>query len=243
MLSLIRISNYAIIDDLEIELGPGFSVMTGETGAGKSILVDAVGLALGDRAETGTVRTGARRADISLVFEIDDSHPARAWLGERELDDDELCCLRRSVSVEGRSRAFINNQPVALKDLRELGELLVDIHGQHAHQSLLQAPAQRQLLDSYGGLDELGADVAAASTAYRAAKRELDSRLGDNSDREARLEILRFQLHELDELALAEGEPETLRQERARLKNVDQLRQGVALAAAGKTCRCWCGPR
>jgi DNA repair protein RecN (Recombination protein N) len=231
MLTLIRISNYAIIDDLEIELVPGFSVMTGETGAGKSILVDAVGLALGDRAESGTVRSGTKRADISLVFEVDKAHPARAWLGERELDDDELCCLRRSISAEGRSRAFINNQPVALKDLREIGELLVDIHGQHAHQSLLQAPAQRQLLDSYGGLDELGAAVAAASAEFRTTNRELDSRLNDNSDREAQLETLRFQLRELEELGLAPGEPEILRHERARLKNVDQLRQSIGLAS------------
>ena len=231
MLSLIRISNYAIIDDLQIELGAGFSVMTGETGAGKSILVDAVGLALGDRAETSAVRTGARRADISLVFEIDQEQAAYQWLVGRDLDDDDMCCLRRSVSAEGRSRAYINNHPVSLKDLREIGSLLVDIHGQHAHQSLLHASAQRQLLDGFGDLYDLAADVAAASAELRGAEKQLVARSSESSEREAQLELLSFQLGELEELSLGTGEPETLRQERDRLKNFDRLRQDITLAA------------
>jgi recombinational DNA repair ATPase RecF len=118
MLSLIRVKNYAIIDEVELELGPGLSVVTGETGAGKSILVDALGLALGDRADASAVRHGAERAEISVLFECPPGHPALAWLAELGLDDGDVCSLRRIIGNEGRSRAFINNQPVTLQDLR-----------------------------------------------------------------------------------------------------------------------------
>lgn len=231
MLTLLRISNYAIIDDIEIELRAGFSVMTGETGAGKSILVDAVGLALGDRAEASAVRSGTQRAKISLVFELDAAHPARQWLTERELDDEDQCCLRRTISIEGRSRAFVNNQPVTLRDLRELGSLLVDIHGQHAHQSLLTTAAQRRLLDAHGGHGELASRVAGAYAAWQQAQRELDSRSDSSAEREAQLELLRFQFAELEALALEAGEPEALRLESDRLANVDKLQQAIAQAA------------
>jgi DNA repair protein RecN (Recombination protein N) len=231
MLSLLRISNYAIIDDIEIEVPAGFSVMTGETGAGKSILVDAVGLALGDRADASAVRSGTKRAEISLVFELDTAHPARQWLDERELDDDDQCCLRRTISAEGRTRAFVNNRPVTLRDLRELGSLLVDIHGQHAHQSLLTAPAQRRFLDAHGGHSELVLAVAAAFTDWQQALHELELRTESSADREAQLELLRFQLGELEALALEPGEAEALRRESDRLTNVDKLQQAIGQAA------------
>jgi DNA repair protein RecN (Recombination protein N) len=231
MLTLLRVSNYAIIDDIEIDMRPGFSVMTGETGAGKSILVDALGLALGDRADASAVRTGTKRAEISLVFELGAAHPARDWLTERGLDDDEQCCLRRTISTEGRSRAFINNQPVTLKDLRAVGDQLVDIHGQHAHQSLLTPAAQRAILDSSGNLAELAAEVATAFGVWQAALKERE-RLSDKSaNREAEFELLRFQLGELDALDLATGEPEALRHERDRLGHVDHLQQAIGQAA------------
>ncbi|SVE61637.1 uncharacterized protein METZ01_LOCUS514491, partial [marine metagenome] len=121
MLSLIRIRNYAVIDELELEFGSGLSVLTGETGAGKSILVDALGLALGDRADANTVRKGKERAEICVTFDCPDSHPALMWLSEHELDEEQACMIRRTISAEGRSRAFINNQPVTLQDLRNLG--------------------------------------------------------------------------------------------------------------------------
>lgn len=231
MLSLLRISNYAIIDDVEIEMQPGFSVMTGETGAGKSILVDALGLALGDRADASAVRTGTKRAEISLVFELGAGHPASAWLTERGLDNDDVCCLRRTISAEGRSRAFINNQPVTLKDLRAIGGTLVDIHGQHAHQSLLTVAAQRQILDVSGGLLSLCADVAQTYAEWRSSQSELEKFSDRNANQEAELELLRFQLGELEALNLTEGEPESLRHESERLKHVDHLQQSIGLAA------------
>ncbi|HUF72552.1 MAG TPA: DNA repair protein RecN [Gammaproteobacteria bacterium] len=231
MLTLLRINNYAIIDDIEIEMRSGFSVMTGETGAGKSILVDALGLALGDRADATAVRSGTKRAEISLVFELEPSHPAGAWLAERGLDDDEHCSLRRTISAEGRSRAFINNQPVTLKDLRAIGRRLVDIHGQHAHQSLLRAAAQRRVLDASGELGAAAAQVAAAFAAWQSALSERAALADKSANREAELELLRFQLGELEALSLAEGEPESLLEEANRLRHVDQLQQSVGRAA------------
>ena len=233
MLTLIRIANYAIIDEVELELEPGFSVLTGETGAGKSILVDALGLALGDRADSGAVRAGAKRAEIGVVFEIPETHPAHAWLRERELDDGDVCALRRSIGAEGRSRAFVNNQPVTLDDLRALGALLVDIHGQHAHQSLLDAAAQRAVLDGHAGLAELAARVAAAFRASQEAEAALRAVQARSADRAAELERLRFEYAELEALDLAAGEVERLESERGRLANVDRLMQGIGAALAG----------
>jgi DNA repair protein RecN (Recombination protein N) len=227
MLSLLRISDYAIIDELEIELHPGFTVMTGETGAGKSILVDAVGLALGDRAESGAVRNGAERAEISLLFELDENHPGREWLLERGLDDEDLCSLRRSITAEGRSRAFINNRPVTLKDLRDLGGLLVDIHGQHAHQSLLTTKAQRELLDANAGHGELRRAVASHFAEWQQAARELERRAEVSGERDAQLDLLRYQLGEIEALGIEAGEHETLRQESDRLRYVDELQQAI----------------
>lgn len=231
MLTLLRISNYAIIDDIETEMRSGFSVMTGETGAGKSILVDALGLALGDRADATAVRSGTKRAEISLVFELEPAHPAHAWLVERGLDDEEGCSLRRTISADGRSRAFINNQPVTLKDLRAIGRRLVDIHGQHEHQSLLRAQAQRRLLDASGKLGAAAAQMADAYAAWQSALRERAAQSDRSANREAEQALLNFQLGELEALALTDGEPEALREEANRLRHVDQLQQAIGGAA------------
>jgi len=230
MLSLIKVRNYAIIDEVELELDRGFSVMTGETGAGKSILVDALGLALGDRADASTVRSGAERAEISVQFDCPDGHAATDWLRERGLDDGAQCTLRRVIGADGRSRSFINGQPATLQDLKLLGGLLVDIHGQHEHQSLLDAGAQRALLDAHGALEERARGVAEAYAAWREVERELEGRRDASADREAQLELLRFQVGELESLAPANGEPESLRTERDRLANVDRLLGGVGAA-------------
>jgi DNA repair protein RecN (Recombination protein N) len=230
MLTLIRIANYAIIDQVEVELEHGFSVMTGETGAGKSILVDALGLALGDRADSGAVRAGAKRAEVSVVLELPEGHGATLWLRDRELDDGDTCTLRRLIGADGRSRAFVNNQPVPLDDLRALGAMLIDIHGQHAHQSLLNTPTQRAILDANGGLTEVAAQVAAAFKTWQDAAALYDDRQGRSADREARLELKRFELAELRELGLEPGETERLHGERGRLANVDRLLHGIDAA-------------
>ena len=230
MLSLIRIRNYAVIDEVELEFDTGFSVMTGETGAGKSILVDALGLALGDRADASTVRQGAERAEISVSFDCPDTHPAVEWLREHGLDEDLCCVIRRVISAEGRSRAFINSQPVTLQDLRSLGALLVDIHGQHAHQSLLQHGAQRQILDLHGGHQELATTVANHFKTWQTLAEDLQARRRGGEDREAQLELLRFQIAELESLAPEEGELEPLTAERNRLMNADRLINGLNLA-------------
>jgi DNA repair protein RecN (Recombination protein N) len=227
MLTLIRIANYAIVDEIEVELDRGFSVMTGETGAGKSILVDALGLALGDRADSTAVRAGANRAEISAVFEIPEGHGALRWLAERELGDGAQCTLRRVIGVEGRSRAFINNQPVTLDDLRTLGSMLIDIHGQHAHQSLMTSSAQRAVLDATADAVDLAAAVGEAHAVWQEAAAALAARQEHSAEREAQLELLRFQRAELMELALAPQEVESLHSERSRLGNVDRLLQGV----------------
>ena len=230
MLSLIRAKNYAVIDEVELEFARGLSVMTGETGAGKSILVDALGLALGDRADAGAVRLGTERAEISVLFEIPQRHEALAWLTERGLDDGTSCALRRVVGSDGRSRAFINGQPATLQDLKALGGMLVDIHGQHAHQSLLESAAQRELLDSYGGHEDLAAAVAAEYATWRTIENDLDSRRKSGADRSAELELLRFQATEIDTLAVGDGEPQQLAIERDRLANTDRLLGGVNAA-------------
>ena len=227
MLNLIRVKNYAVIDEVELEFDSGFSVMTGETGAGKSILVDAMGLALGDRADASAVRQGASRAEISVLFECPNDHPALDWLREHGLDDECSCSLRRQISAEGRSRAFVNSQPVTLQDLRTLGALLVDIHGQHAHQSLLSGASQRVLLDSYAELIEFADRTASAFVVWQAAAANLAAQQDSGADRKARLDMLRFQTRELEELALNEGEIGGLHAEHKRLANMDTLVQGL----------------
>jgi DNA repair protein RecN (Recombination protein N) len=230
MLSLIRAKNYAVIDEVELEFAAGFSVMTGETGAGKSILVDALGLALGDRADASAVRHGTQRAEISVLFDVPPNHAALDWLRERGLDDGASCALRRVLGADGRSRAFINGQPVTLQDLKALGGLLIDIHGQHAHQSLLEAANQRALLDAHGGLDPLATSVAEAHAAWQALERDLETRRSSSADRAAQLELLEFQAGEIEALALTADEPARLRLERDRLANTDRLIGGVSAA-------------
>jgi DNA repair protein RecN (Recombination protein N) len=223
MLSLIRIRNYAVVDEAELELDTGLSVLTGETGAGKSILVDALGLALGDRADASAVRRGCDRAEISVLFECPEDHPAGAWLEQQGLDQDGCCLIRRLISAEGRSRALVNSHPVTLQDLRTLGELLVNIHGQHAHQSLRRGETQRDILDFHGGHAPLIAAVAESFDTWQSLDRELQRHRRGGEDREAQLELLRFQAEELSRLNLSEGETSELHAERNRLANADRL--------------------
>ena len=148
MLVHLAVNNYAIVDNLELDLGGGMSVITGETGAGKSIMLDALALTLGDRADSGAVRPGSDKADILATFDISDIPEARQWLDERDLtQDDDHVILRRVITAEGRSRGYINGSPCPQQDLRALGEMLIDIHSQHEHQSLLKTDTHRRLLD------------------------------------------------------------------------------------------------
>jgi len=228
MLLSLHIRDFAIIDELEIDLRPGMTVLTGETGAGKSILLDALGLLLGDRADSGTVRHGAQRADISASFDIGALPAARAWLEEQQLELDAECQLRRVIASEGRSRAYVNGSPVPLQSLRELGERLVDIHGQHEHQSLMKRDLQRQLLDHHGAHQPLLDQLAALRRDWKQAGQQIEAILGTGQDRDSRLEFVRFQLQELDELAPEPGEAEQLHEEHARLANAGQLLETCA---------------
>ena len=233
MLSLITVRNYAVIDEVDVEFQPGMSVLTGETGAGKSILVDALGLALGDRADAGAVRTGCREARISVLFECPQGHPALNWLTERGLDQDRTCVLRRIVSAKGRSRAFVNNQPATLQDLRAVGSRLVNIHGQGAHQALMQAQAQRGIVDHHGNHLELARQVAAAFGAWRSCQEEYEAQRQRGADRASEIELLSFQVRELENLNYRDGELDTLQEERSRLANVDRLAGSVESALSG----------
>ncbi len=233
MLNLIAVRNYAVIDEVEVEFDTGLSVLTGETGAGKSILVDALGLALGDRADAGAVRKGSRQAQISVLFECPDEHPALDWLAERGLERDGTCLLRRVVSARGRSRAYVNNQPATLQDLRAVGSRLVNIHGQGAHQALLHAPAQRGILDHHGGHLQLSAQVAAAFGAWKSCEAAYEAQRQQGADRASELELLRFQVRELENLDYREGELDALQEERGRLANVDRLSNSIESALSG----------
>ncbi len=223
MLTHLRIRDFAIIEELDLELAAGMTAVTGETGAGKSILVDAIGLLLGDRAGNGAIRHGAERTDISATFALDTLPAARNWLTERDLDSDRECHLRRVVASAGRSRSYINGVPQPTQALRELGERLVDIHGQHEHQSLLRRDAQRQLLDDYAGHQALAQEVVEHFRHWHRLGQELGKLHQADSERDARLDILRYHLRELAALNLAEGEVAELEAEQRRLANASQL--------------------
>ncbi|MCQ4232362.1 DNA repair protein RecN [Pseudomonas stutzeri] len=223
MLIHLSVHNYAIVEHLDLELKRGMSVISGETGAGKSIMLDALGLALGDRADSSVVRLGADKADILASFDLDDIPDARTWLAERDLDNDGPCILRRVITAEGRSRGYINGAPCPQGDLKALGELLIDIHSQHEHQSLLKPDTHRRLLDEYSAGQELARQVQLAAQRWRQTQQALE-RLSNSSDEQrARQQLLSYQLEELENLALAEGELEQLEQEHKNLANAGQL--------------------
>jgi DNA repair protein RecN (Recombination protein N) len=223
LLSHIQIRDFAIIDAIELELGSGLTVLTGETGAGKSILVDALLLAAGGRAGAEVVRHGAERAEVSATFSVNDNPAALAWLTEQAIEHEGDCVLRRVVGADGRTRAYVNGQAMPIQALRRLGEALVDVHGQMEYQSLTRRVAQRELLDHNGGHGSL---VDAVQTLWRALaslRDERDRAAASAQDREARLELLKYHLGELQALDLKEGEFEALLAERVRLSQRGKL--------------------
>ncbi len=223
MLVHLSIHNYAIVEHLDLELDRGMSVITGETGAGKSIMLDALGLTLGDRADSGVVRPGADKADILATFDISDIPEARGWLQERDLENDGPCILRRVITAEGRSRAYINGTPCPQGDLKALGELLIDIHSQHEHQSLLKTDTHRRLLDEYAGANDLARQVQLAAQRWRQTRQELERLANSGDEQRAKHQLLSYQLEELEGLSLGENELEHLEQEHTTLTNAESL--------------------
>jgi len=230
MLQQIRVNNYAIIDEAELELGGGLTVLTGETGAGKSILIDALGLVLGDRADASAVRQDASRAEITAFFDLGDRDDVQRWLEDQEMDADGECVLRRVISREGRSRGFINGCPVPMQTLRTLGEMMVEIHGQHEHQHLTRRATQRALLDGFGGYIGEAAAVRDAAAEVKRLKDALESLRAARADRDSRLDLLRYQVSELEGLGLGDGEADALELEHKRLANTGRLAEGADLA-------------
>ena len=229
MLRALHINDFVIVDHTEVEFGPGFTVFSGETGAGKSILIDALALALGERADASVLREGATRAEISAVFDVPDT--LTGWLADHALDSDSLV-LRRLIDSQGRSRSFINGMPATLTQLRELGEQLVDIHGQHAHQSLLKADSQRDLLDGHGDHAAMRRGIADAWKAWRDVARRLETVERDAESLQQERERLQWQADELDRLALGADEWEELQAEHTRLAHAQSLIDGASQTIA-----------
>jgi len=224
MLSHIYLKDFAIIETLDLELKQGLTAFTGETGAGKSILIDAIGLVLGDRADSSVVRHGADKTEIILSVDINDTPNARAWLKDQDLNDEyDECILRRVITASGKSRAWINGTPSNLKMLRELGEQLVDIHGQHEHQSLMKKGMQRVMLDDYAENQTLLKNVETTYDAWKSLHKKIEQLNNQNSDHQAKIDLLSFQTQELDEFKIGENEASQLDEEHARLSNAGQL--------------------
>ena len=227
MLTDLSIRDYAIVQRLDIELHDGMTCVTGETGAGKSIMLDALGLCIGDRADARAVRAGADRAEISALFSVEHLPLAQAWLERAALLEGHECLIRRTVTSDGRSRAFINGSPATLAQCTELGELLVDIHSQHAHQSLLRRAVQRELLDEFSEITNEASAVASEAEVIRGLKQELATLTSSSKELEERRDLLNYQIEELLELNFTEGELESLESEQKLLSNANWIMDTV----------------
>ena len=232
MLQSLSIRDFVIVNQLDLEFETGFTVLTGETGAGKSILIDALSLALGARGEGGIARAGCDKAEISAIFDISNNFEAKDWLlgAEMESDSYELI-LRRVMYADGRSRAFINGATVTVSQLKELGELLVDIYSQNAHHSLLKQATQRNVLDNYGGLSGLALQVSAQYKVWHALHQQRLAAERNASEYADELADLRDITRELAQIVLSKAEWEELQQEHLRLSN------GMGLITGGEECR------
>ncbi|ARD23384.1 DNA repair protein RecN [Shewanella japonica] len=229
MLCQLSINNFAIVRFLELDFKAGMTSITGETGAGKSIAIDALGLCLGNRADANTVRPGANKAEVSARFSLEDVPYAKRWLEDNDLDVDEECILRRTISADGRSRAYINGNPVPLTQLKALGQLFVGIHGQHAHHAMLRSEHQLTLLDSYANHSILIDNVSKSYQRCKLIENELKQLQLNQQERIARKQLLQYQVEELDEFALKPGEFEQIEQEHKRLANGSDLIENCQL--------------
>ena len=228
MLTQLTINNFAIVRQLEIELAKGMSVITGETGAGKSIAIDALGLCLGQRIETSMVREGQERAEICASFFIEPTNPAYQWLQEQELQDSDNpsdCILRRVINADGRSKAFINSTPVSASQLKEIGQYLIHINGQHASQLLLKNDYQLQLVDTFAHHYDLLAQMREDYRAWKHLQTQVKTFQQKVAENEAKKQLLQYQVEELDEFALRPNEYLELEEDQRRLSNSEQLTQ------------------
>ncbi|NVD06034.1 DNA repair protein RecN [Vibrio sp. JPW-9-11-11] len=223
MLAHLSVNNFAIVKSLQLELSKGMTTITGETGAGKSIAIDALGLCLGGRAEAGMVRQGEEKTEVSAAFSLENNINATRWLEDNDLLDGSDCILRRIISKEGRSRAFINGSPVPLSQLKALGQLLINIHGQHAHHQLMKSEYQMAMLDQYAGHANLLNNTRKAYQAWRQADNHLKQLKENSAANMAQKQLLEYQIKELNELSLGEDEYEQLEQEHKRLSNSGEL--------------------
>lgn len=224
MLVSLSIGQLAIVEHLELEFRNGMTVITGETGAGKSILLQALGLALGDRSDSDSIRHGAARAEITASFDLSHLPQAREWMNAHDLNPEE-CILRRSLLLNGRSKAWINGQPCPVQHLKELGEILLDIHGQHAHQTLLRKETHLNILDQYAGLQQRANELGELYRRWNQTRRKINSLRQQDDAQRARIQLLRYQVEELDQLALQPDELGELEAEQQQLANAENLIQ------------------
>ncbi|EKO3743604.1 DNA repair protein RecN [Vibrio metschnikovii] len=223
MLAHLSVNNFAIVKSLQLELSKGMTTITGETGAGKSIAIDALSLCLGGRAEASMVRQDEEKTEVSAAFILDNNLHATRWLEDNDLLDGKECILRRIISKDGRSRAFINGSPVPLSQLKSLGQLLINIHGQHAHQQLMKPELQLAMLDQYAGHLDLLKQTRLAYQQWRQVNHHLKQLRENSQQNKAQLQLLEYQIKELNELALGEEEFIELEQEHKRLSNSGDL--------------------
>jgi DNA repair protein RecN (Recombination protein N) len=223
MLLNLTIIDLAVVKSLNLDLAKGMSVLTGETGAGKSILLTALGLALGDRADSGYIRPDCQRAEVNLEFDLNDAPQAQRWLQEHELNDEQQCLIRRVITTDGRSKAYINNRPVTLQALQALSEKLVEIHGQHAHLTLLNSDEQRRLLDVFAKSQALLDKVNDCFKKWQHAHKELGVLQKASSEKNQREDLLRYQLEELQQLDFSHYDYAALSEEHNKLANLEQI--------------------
>lgn len=227
MLKSLHVKNFAIIESLELDFFSGMSALTGETGAGKSIIIDAIGLVLGDRADNNLIRTGKDSAEIILVIDIEAHSNSAKWLQEHDFEFESECILRRIVRKDGKSRAYLNNVPVPLKTLKEFGERLINIYGQHAHQSLMNIASQRELVDQFAGHKKDLNELEQLFTNWKKQSEQYENLSRNSSEIQSTVELLRYQVEELDQLNLESNEVSLLEQKQKRLANAEELKQST----------------